>query len=61
MGTTAAIAVLLTSRVSMTTQPLALDSGSCRHLLALQTAVAARVSGVENVFRHASVSGTYPG
>ena len=60
-GTTAAIVVLLTSHVSLTTQPLALDSGSCYHFLAQQTVVAARVSGVENVFRHISVSSTYPG
>ena len=53
MNTTAvAIAMLRTSQypVSLTTRPLALDFGRCHHLLAPQTAVAARVSGVENVF-----------
>ena len=53
--TAAAIALRTSqSHVSLTTQPLVLDSGRChRHLLALQTAVAAKVSGekkiVENV------------
>ena len=58
-----AAAIVRTSQypVSLTTRPLALDFGRCHHLLAPQTAVAARVSGVENVFRHASVSSTYPG
>ena len=38
------------SHVSLTTQPLVLDSGRChRHLLALQTAVAAKVSGEKKI------------
>ena len=47
-----AVAIVRTSKypVSLTTRPLALDSGRCHHLLAPQTAVAVRVSGVENVF-----------
>ena len=55
MSTTAAAIVLRTSQslVSLTTQSLVLDSGRCHHPLALQTAVAAKVSGekkiVENV------------
>ena len=50
MNTTAAAVVFRDSHVSLTTQPLVLDSGRChRHLLALQTAVAARVSGEDNL------------
>ena len=44
LNTTAVAIVLRTSLVSLTTQPLVLDSGRCHHLLALQTAVAVRVS-----------------
>ena len=44
LSTTAAAIVLRDSHVSLTTQPLELESGRChRHLLALQTAVAAKV------------------
>ena len=50
MSTTAAAVVLRDSHVSLTTQPLELDSGRYhRHLLALQTAVAARVSGEDKL------------
>ena len=48
----AAAIVLRTSQshVSLTTQPLVLDSGRChRHLLALQTAVAAKVSDEKKI------------
>ena len=49
---TTAAAIVPQSHVSLTTQALVLDSG--HHLLALQTAVARKVSGekkfVENVF-----------
>ena len=52
MGTIAAAFVLTDFLVSLTTQPLVLDSGRChRHLLALQTAVAARVSGEEKIVK----------
>ena len=51
LTTTAAANVLRTSQflVSLTTQPLVLDSG--HHLLALQTAVAARVSGGDKIVK----------
>ena len=50
MSMTAAAVVFSNSLVSLTTQPLVLDSGRChRHLLALQTAVAARVSGEDKL------------
>ena len=51
VSTTAAAIVPKASQylVSLTTQPLVLDSGRCHHLLALQTAVAARVSGGEKI------------
>ena len=51
MTLAAAAVVLGDSHVSLTTQPLMLDSGRFhQHHLALQTAVVARVSGVDNVF-----------
>ena len=45
MSTTAVAVVLRDFLVSLTTQPLLLDSGRYRHLLALQIAVAAKVGG----------------
>ena len=51
--TNAAAAIVLRtsqSHVSLTTQPLVLDSGRChRHLLALQTAVAVKVSDEKKI------------
>ena len=52
LSTTAAKNALRTSQshVSMTTQPLMLDFGRCHlHLLALQTAVAVKVSGEQKM------------
>ena len=53
LNTTAAAIATSQSRVSLTAQPLVLDSGRCHHPLARQTAVAVKVSGgkqiVENV------------
>ena len=55
MNVTAAAAIVLRasqSHVSLTAQPLELDSGRChRHLLALQTAVAAKVSGEKKIVK----------
>ena len=51
LSTTVAAIVLRTSQslVSLTTQPLVLDSGRWHHLLALQTAVAVTVSGEQKM------------
>ena len=62
VSTTAAAIVLRTSQslVSLTTQPLVLDSGRChRHLLALQTVAEVRVSGEENVVENVFFSKSY--